>query len=375
MARDIGKRLSSLKTRRRGTDRLGRIATDTASDIYAKRDLTERYEQLADGKPYTRYALGSMQQVDPDYTRIGIEEATRVGNQLNKQLPSEGVAVAFELQGSVPCNIHIRGVSDVDLLVLRTEFVTYDSTPGLNSYTSTNYTPLAALRQLRTSSERILKSSFPKADVDTTGAKAIAISGGSLRRPVDVVPSHWHDTADYQRTYDKDDRGVKILDNKQGVTLLNMPFRHIKLVTTHDIHALYGLKKAIRLCKHVKNDAIEEGRTINYSSFDLASTLWHANMNAFAAGYKNELAILIEARRFMDELYHNVDKAKSLLVPDGSRKIFDAEAKIEGMKIMSYELDDLAKEVAFEQASYAKVLYEHNWSELDKIMKSTGYSL
>lgn len=373
MARDINRRLSSLKTRRSGTDRIGRIAMDAAADVLAKRYVTEKYEQLADGKPYTRYALGSMQEVDPDYTRIGIEEATRVGNQLDKQLPQQGIAVRFELQGSVPCNIHIRGVSDVDLLVLRTEFVTTD--PGIGTYSTSTISPVAALRELRSNAERILRNSFPKAEVDASGAKAIAISGASLRRPVDVVPSHWHDTADYQRTYDRDDRGVKILDNKQGITLLNMPFRHIKLVTYHDVQALYGLKKAIRLCKHVKNDAIEEGRSINYSSFDLASTLWHANLAAFAAGMHNELAILIEARRFLDELYHNTDKAKSLYVPDGSRKIFDSDAKIDGMKIMSVELDDLAKEVAFEQASYAKILYENNWLELDRISRAATYKL
>jgi hypothetical protein len=373
MARDINRRLSSLKTRRRGADRIGKIATDAASDILAKRYLTERYEQLAEGKPYTRYALGTMQEVDPEYTQIGIREATRVGNQLEKNLLGLGIGVMFRLQGSVPCNIHIRGVSDVDLLTLRTEFVTTDE--GIGSYNASTFQPVAALRELRAHSERILRSAFPKADVDTSSAKAIAISGGSLQRPIDVVPSHWHDTADYQRTYHEDDRGVKILENKQGLTLLNMPFRHIKLVTQNDLHALYGLKKAIRMCKHVKNDAAEEGRQIDYSSFDLASTLWHANMSAFAAGYTNELLVLSETQRFIDELYRNTDKAKMLLVPDGSRKIFDKDEKIEAMKLLSYELDDLAKEVAFEQRSYAKILYENNWEELNKILKDSPYKL
>ena len=65
MARDINRRLSSLKTRRSGTDRVGRIAMDAAADELAKRYVTEKYEQLADGQPYTRYALGSMQEAEP----------------------------------------------------------------------------------------------------------------------------------------------------------------------------------------------------------------------------------------------------------------------------------------------------------------------
>ncbi|WP_342154675.1 hypothetical protein [Methylorubrum sp. SB2] len=373
MARDISRRLSSLKTRRRGTDRVGRIAMDAAADVLAKRYITERYEELADGKPYTRYALGAMQEVDPEYTRIGIREANRVGNQLDKNLKALGIAVTFRLQGSVPCNIHIRGVSDVDLLTLRTEFCTTE--PGAGTYGTSTFQPVAALRELRKHAEAILRDAFPKADLDTSGAKAIAISGGSLQRPIDVVPSHWHDTADYQRTYLEDDRGVKILENKKGVTLLNMPFRHIKLVTERDFRALSGLKKAIRLCKHVKNDAAEEGRQIDYSSFDIASTLWHADMGRFAAGYNNELLILSEAQRFLDELYHNTDKAKTLFVPDGSRRVFDNDDKIAAMKLLSFELDDLAKEVAYEQRSYAKILYENNWQELNKILKDSPYQL
>lgn len=373
MARNINKRLSSLQTRRRGADRIGSLSFDAVADVLAKRYTRERYEELSDGKPYTRYALGAMQEVDPEYTRIGIEEATRVGNQLERGLSNFGFRVGFRLQGSVPCNIHIRGVSDVDLLTLRTEFITTD--PGVGNYVNSNFNAVAALSELRAHSERILTQQFPKATVDTSGSKAIAISGGSLRRPVDVVPSHWHDTADYQRTLQEHDRGVRIYEKKKHASLLNMPFRHIKLVTDKDTQAAKGLKKAIRLCKHIKNDAIEEGKSIDYSSFDIASTLWHANHYAFAAGTANELAILMEAQRFIDELYKNIDKTKSLYVPDGSRKIFDNNKNIEGMKSLSYELDDLAKEVAYEQRNYVKVLYEHNWNEIRGALDSVRYVL
>jgi hypothetical protein len=56
-----------------------------------------------------------------------------------------------------------------------------------------------------------------------------------------------------------------------------------------------------------------------------------------------------KTQRFLDELYHNQDKAKSLYVPDGSRKIFDTEQKYLGLKALSVEMDDLAREVAKEQ--------------------------
>ena len=37
------------------------------------------------------------------------------------------IPVAFEYQGSVPLDVHIRGVSDIRPPILRTDFVTLDT--------------------------------------------------------------------------------------------------------------------------------------------------------------------------------------------------------------------------------------------------------
>lgn len=353
MARDINKRLSQLSTRRRGTDRLARLNESARDEVIAKSYLEEEWQKRAKSQPYTRYALGAMQEVGKDYTRISVETAERVGNQLNNGLTAAGFSVGFRLQGSVPLNVHIRGVSDVDLLSLDTGFYTYH-TQGLKSrfgqYTApTTKTSIGVLAALRKEAEKILIAKFPAADVDTSGGKAIAISGGSLARPVDVVPSHWYDTIDYQSSGQERDRGITILNKKVPETIDNLPFLHIHRIDERDQQALGGLKKAIRLCKNVKNDAIEEGKSIVFPSFDIAATMYHADLSAFRRGYLFELAILAETQRFLDELYHNPAKAKSLIVPDGSRRIFDTEEKYTGLKTLSVEMDDLVREVAKEQ--------------------------
>ncbi|RFB78659.1 hypothetical protein [Methylovirgula sp. 4M-Z18] len=353
MARDINKRLNQLSVRRRGTDRLGRLAEDAQRVIIAKSIGDEVWQKRATGQPYTRYALGAMQAVDEQYTRISVETAERVGNQLNDGLISAGLSVLFRLQGSVPLDVHIRGVSDVDLLSLDASFLTYRTEGALSRsgfYTSpTSRTSVQVLSKLRSEAEKILRARFPAADVDTSGGKAIGISGGSLARPVDVVPSHWHDTIDYQTSLLERDRGVTILNNKVPETIDNLPFLHIHRVHTRDQLASGGLKKAIRLCKNVKNDAIEEGRKIVFPSFDIAATMYHADIPALSTGSFYELAVLAETQRFLDELYHNSSKAMALRTPDGSRQIFDTAEKYEGLKALSIEMDDLAKEVAKEQ--------------------------
>jgi hypothetical protein len=353
VARNIDRRLNSLKSRRIGLDRLGRLNLQEQNAVWLRSVLDESYQKRAPNQPYTRYALGSMQEVGPDYTRISIETAERVMKQLDKRLTAVGRNIRYRLQGSVPANLHIRGVSDVDMLSLDEAFHTYEPT-GLRAQRGAyhgplGYTPISALLTMRAGIERILRTEFPKAEVDASGGKAVKISGGSLPRAVDVVPSHWHDTTDYQLTQSEVDRGVMILDKKASTTPLNMPFLHIDRITSRDNEALFGLKKAIRLCKNIKSDAEDDGTQIQLPSFDLASTMYHADRAALRLGAGYELAILAETQRYLDLLSRNIQYAVTLSVPDGSRRIFDTAEKLRGLQALSKELDDLLFEVANEQ--------------------------
>lgn len=224
MASTIDDRLSRLNVRRRGLDRVQRLDEASRVEVLAKALSMEDYQRRTSNRPHTRYALGAMQEVDAAYTRIGLEEAARVGRQLETGMSRAGIVVGFEIQGSVPLNVHIRGVSDVDLLTLDEGFFTYDpsGSRALAGWfrSPVAYTPLSALQRLRSEAESILRNAFPKANVDCTGSKAIKVSGGSLRRPVDVVPAHWHDTIAYQASGQRHDRGVKILDRSSATTPL-----------------------------------------------------------------------------------------------------------------------------------------------------------
>lgn len=353
MARNINARLGNLRIRRRGLDRLTRLAEDAQYDVLAKSIQDEPWQKRAATQPYTRYALGAMQEVESDYTRISIETAQRVGKKLAASISN----VEFELQGSVPLNVHIRGVSDVDLLILATDLVVYDGAGPVattGGYSPSPKTSSGVLANLRADVEKVLPIGYPSATVDVSGGKAVKIFGGSLPREVDVVPSHWYDTADYQRTGRQSDRGVYIYNKKTGERPRNYPFKHIQLVDERCKTAFGGLRKAIRLCKNVKSDADSEGTSIPFPGFDIAATMYHADVQALQFGYLYELRILAEAQRFLDVLYHNETFAKSLGVPDGSRVIFDTQEKYEGLKKLSVEMDDLLREVAKEQSPILK---------------------
>ncbi len=348
MPRNILGRIDRLHQRRAGTDRVANLNESAVLELRRKSLTPETWQRRASAQPNTRYALGAMAAVSADYTRISLETAARVGNQLI----AAKLLVTFEIQGSVPLDVHIRGVSDVDLLTLHSDFFTYERGgmgDAFGVYRSPSpYTSEGTLSALRAAEERALRDAFPRATVDTSGGKAIKIFGGSLERPVDVVPSHWHDTHLYQRSRQKHDRGVKIYDRKVPATVDNLPFLHIKLVHERDAVALGGMKKATRLCKNVKSDAESEGTEIPLPSFDIAAALYHADVAALQKGVFYELAVLSETNRFLKHLSDNPTYAASLSTPDGLRRIFDTSAKLTGLRRLSAEIADLAAEVARE---------------------------
>lgn len=367
MARNINDRLTQLNSRRKGTDRLDRVAIASVNEVLTKSLMTESWEKRATSQPYTRYALGAMQAVSDRYTQISIETAERVGKQLVTNLP---MSVSFRLQGSVPLDVHIRGVSDVDLLTLDGRFLTYNPYASrANTYGASTLTSLGVLLELRREAERVLKAAYPAAKVDCSGGKCIAMSGGSLARPVDVVPSHWEDNAAYQSSLQEHDRGVTILNKKVPETLGNLPFLHIKQVHDRDTAVLGGLKKAIRLTKNVKNDAENGDSAAKLPSFDIAALLYHADQNALRSGYTYELAILREAQRFLDWCYANKEAAKQFKTPDGSRYILDSEAKLSALLTISCEMDTLAKEVAREQLAGVS-FGEPSWLQIDEALRN-----
>lgn len=366
MARDINERLKQLNIRRKGTDRLDVLDTHSYAEVLAKSLQSETWEKRAYAQPHTRYALGAMQAVDTRYTEISVETATRVGKKLVSSLP---MTVEFRLQGSVPLDVHIRGVSDVDLLTLDGWHLTYNPHGcRASTYIGTSQTSLGALVNLRREAERVLKSAYPAARVDCSGGKCIALSGGSLRRPVDVVPSHWSDNIEYQASQQEHDRGVTILDKHRQETIGNLPFLHIKRVHDRDTIAIGGLKKAIRLTKNVKNDAENESSASKLPSFDIAALLYHADVAALRMGYVHELAVLRETQRFLDWCYQNKAEARQLRTPDGSRPVLNTGDKFAALLTISVEMDRLAEAVAKEQLAGA-VLTQPTLMQIDEVLR------
>jgi hypothetical protein len=340
MARNIDDRLARLQMRR----------MDSQNTVLASQGYDEAYEKRTSNKA-TKYALGAMQEVDPRSTEISHEEAEKVKKNLSEGLAAEGLSPEFRLQGSVPLNVHIRGASDVDLLVIEGAYVRYIPCElSLRSYSPYNGKGdiVDDVLYLRSKAEKVLESRFWGATVNKSAAKSIQLSDGAFRRNVDVVPSNWLDTVKYQQSLNEAHRGVQIVNKHTREHISNYPFTYIAEVSAKAKQTNDGARMGIRLAKNVKNDADAD---IALSSYDIGSLIYHCPSQYITHMVARDLMVLAGVERWFDELSRNYSLATSLMTPDGTRHIIDDAEKWVGLVLLSAELTDLAKAVERELAS------------------------
>ncbi len=318
--------LSEMRLRRRGGD-------------YA---IAERYQKRAT-QPAIQYALGAMQEVEPDYTRVSIEEGQRVAGHVKD---GSARTVEIRMQGSVPLNTHIRRASDVDMLVINEGFFNYDRSGAKASlYASYPDFPIPGTQEMATfrkECEDILTTRFYAANVDTTGAKAIQVSEGSVVRKVDIVPANWYCGLDFQNTGLEQDKEIHIYNKETGERPRNHPFKFLHQVEVKDTATQGGVKKSVRMVKNIKNDSPSE---IELSSYDITSLIWNMPNEWLNLAGAHDLTILANTQAYLEYLINRPDFTKSLNTPDGSRKAIDTQDKMTALNLLSTEVTNLAQAV------------------------------
>lgn len=345
---DFETRLGKLKERRHGSFSTTILKAAGLESNQATFDslsnISESYESLKESAAI-KYTIGAMMEVDPEYTKVSVRTGERVAETLTSLLSTDGKAVVYRMQGSVPLNIHIKGHSDVDMLIINQPdiLVQQPKKQSSNYLPPTDKRPMEdVLKDLREQCEKRLTNRYPQVSVDCSNAKSIAMEGGSLQRKVDIVPACWFDTLEYQESWQEIHRGVKIYHKKDHELIGNSPFKHIHLVNQKD--AFYGgnLKKLVRLLKNLVADMPDGKKSVakELSSFDLVSIVYIMNDLLICSEY-TPLLLVDRLLTQLTALIENPLSAASVKVPDGSREIFDNKDKISALRIIHAEIESL----------------------------------
>lgn len=345
MATDFSNRLGRVNARRNSAGSHVLNERGFSEDSTPFDSVAEGYQSKTRSKNL-QYALVSMQEVDAKYTDISYREAERVAKQIDAGLRKDGTEVTVALQGSLPLNVHLRRVSDVDMLVWPEHFFIFDPAGvAAHSYTRSESNAVTEISNLRSTSNKVLRAAFPAARVDDSGSKCITMSEGSLLRQVDVVPSVLYKTANYQRTNSDDDRGVQIYDRKKSELISNYPFTVRALINAKDVRTGGGCKKAIRLLKNMKEDA---DSNIALSSFDIMSLVYAMQDSQLVHQFYNEGRLVSSLQAWFYSLANDEKLLQTINVVDGSRKIVQTIEGVSAVKQMGEELTMLLLHIAHE---------------------------
>ena len=346
MATDYSNRIDRVNARRNDTAITSlRKSASFAEDSTFWDSVAKGYRNKTKSRSF-QYALVSMQEVDAQYTAISYREAERVAKQIDSGLLRRGESVTVALQGSLPLNVHLRRVSDVDMLVWPMSFFVFDSYGvAVSSYSASTSSAASQITTLRSACCSVIRSAFPAAKVDDSGAKCITVSEGSLLRDIDVVPSVLYKTASYQRTSNDEDRGIQIYDKKAHELITNYPFKVRALINAKEGRTGGGCKKAIRLLKNMREDA---EASIALSSFNIMSLVYAMPDSDLVHMSYYEGKVVASLQNWFSSLASNEALLRSLGTVDGSRKIVQSTAEVSAVTQMSEELSMLICRIALE---------------------------
>ncbi len=299
-----------------------------------------------------KYITLAMNGVEVAYTEKSKESGERVKNHLKEILND----VVYRYQGSVMTNTHIKGNSDIDLLVISNKFYSFDKSgieKTLDDYNQLRYlnqnqvqnlrneltgggygTSLDDLRGNRLKSENKLKEVYEICDV--SHSKAIKITNKSLKRDVDIVIANWYDDVNSViNSKNSDFRGIQIYNkhtNSKG--LADYPFLSIKRINEKSSSTNGRLKKMIRFLKNVKADS---GKDINLTSFDFNAICYNIDVKIYESLNKFMLVPVIYNQ--LHSLANNEISANNLKSVDEHEYIFRTNPeKYKSLKLLMEEV-------------------------------------
>jgi hypothetical protein len=307
--------------------------------------------QYNDVLTYIRYAMNG---VEPEYTA----KSKLAGQKVKEHLSSVLTNVDYEYQGSVMTDTHIKGHSDIDLLVITKKFYQWTnfqvglilnspeyrqlySAPAIQRLEQENnvstYTgdSLSDLRTNRLTSETKMIGTYEICDISKP--KAIEITNQSLNREVDIVIANWYDDVQSIINGKGIYRGIQVY-NKSTKSQENadFPFLSIDRINSRSSSTNGRTKKMIRFLKNCKANSGHDIKDI--SSFDINAICYDISPDIYKG-----LAFYSLVPVLYNQLYkictdgNHADSIKSV---DSKEDIFKGKPeKIRALKLILAEVE------------------------------------
>jgi hypothetical protein len=319
--KDYSKRIENLRQRRQ-------------DPILKKTILSESFDKSTFGDSL-KYVFESMKEIDPRYNSKNFDASNIVQDHLKTGLNKNNIEISFRHQGSLETNTNIKLHSDIDILVIIEKFVSLEP-PQIPTSPYTG-DPLKDLSDLRELSFRILYGIYN--EVDNSKSKAITAKLTNPQRKVDIIPSNWWITNNYNQYKDEFYKGIRLYDKKKNIRINDLPFLHSYRINYKDNEVGGGLKKIIRLLKTLKADSDVE---IKLSSYEIQGIVYNMDKLSLTKSSNETLKLLLEINNYINLLINNQIYREGLMVPNGTELVFGSNtSKINELIKMKEELEEI----------------------------------
>ncbi len=308
-------------------------------------------------KDVSKYVMQSMKAVDEVYT----QRTKEAGEKVKQHLQNVLCDVSYRYQGSVMTDTHIKGASDIDLLVLCDNFYGTDifkvreELQNLWKYNNTEINNLRDydesfsryqgdgnqdLANLRHQIEQVMDNTYIECDI--TKPKSVKITNQSLHRDVDIVTSMWFQSFEYVLEGMPEEKlGIKIFNKERGYAEgPDYPFLSIKRINERSTYTNGRLKRMIRFLKNVRSDS---DSNIPLTSFEINAICYSIPPAEYKHLEYRDLVFLLWNTMYNMVACEEYNKLKSVV---GDEYVFLRKPdKIEALKALEDEVFSIHKDL------------------------------
>lgn len=287
-----------------------------------------------------KYALESMQEIDPSYAYKTFHIAKKIQEKIAKRFSSIGLKVDFRYQGPIQTETHVVLYGGVELIVLSESM---DNKPWKKIHTVTQ-----ELMDVLTA-DNIFK------EVSYSSKLKIKITTLKPSCEVNVLPAVWLHNPEFAETKREIDRGICEYNLGQKTRKRYLPFRNIARVNSRDRHCNGGLKKMIRLLRTLQRDA---PNPINLSNYEVSSMLFGIPEKQMKFNPEYSLSLLSVASAQLNRIASDKNYREKLISPSEKEMVFgQKDQKSDEVKKLKKELDDLIRDLQEDLKKEGKTLY------------------
>ncbi len=318
MGNDYRLRLENLKGRR----------YDEASSVSV---LSEAFH-TSDHSDCTKYALESMLEVDPAYGYQVYAISCKIQEKIAKELKKKGFQIAYRYQGELKTSTNIMLYGEVEIIVLKKNITGK---------------PHIEVQSLALELMKILQGNPNFESVEYHDKTRIRITAVQPACKINILPSVWVNSREYNKTKNEIYRGITEFDFKNRKVKKYLPFLNIARINAKDDRVNGNLKNLIRLLKTLCADS-EDPLALKDS--EISAIVYSMSREDLQADERHQLQLLPRVAARLYDLHLHGNQFDGLLSPSGKDRVFDGNPRKKAVIGKLHEsleelIDDIKKDL------------------------------